>query len=226
MNDFYRVADALARPRIFAIATSPTDRGFHFDSAMLKLETTLHSKVFGVSVEERDEILALPDRPSEVVILYDKPNPAIESNLFKQLKQLDPSHTIFQTHFYASHLALIEIGPCASDLIWRRALKDIDAAVQPSYEEDDGGDHSVVITQRRIRDLVKNWSFMMPNLDASSRGFNVTPKFLKLVQTLKSCESHGAGFRGIVFGKLGGSYQLVGVLNKNSTTTDYCICDS
>lgn len=202
MNDFYRVTDALSRPRIFALATPPADRGFHFDSAMLKLETTLHSKVFGVSVEKREEILALPDRPNEVVILYEKPSHAMESNLFKQLQQLDPSHTIFRKYFYASQLALTEIGSCASDLIWRRALKDIEAVVQPSYEEEDEDGHSVPIIQRQIRDIVKNWSFLMPNLDASSRGFNVTPKFLKLVQTLKSCEFYGAGFRGIVFGKM------------------------
>lgn len=201
MNDFYRVTDALSRPRIFSLATPPADRGFHFDSAMLKLETTLHSKVFGVSVEKREEILALPDRPNEVVILYEKPSHAMESNLFKQLQQLDPSHTIFRKHFYASQLALTEIGSCASDLVWRRALKEIEAVVQPSYEEEDEDGHSVPTIQRQIRDIVKNWYFMMPNLDTSSRGFNVTPKFLKLVQTLKSCKSYGAGFRGIVFGK-------------------------
>jgi endoribonuclease Dicer len=203
MNDFYRVTDPLSRPRIFALATA-VKHGFHFDSAMLKLETTLNSKVFGVSAEKREEILALPDRPNEVVVLYEKPRQSAESRLFKQLHQLDPSHTIFRKHFRASQLALNEIGSCASDLIWRRALKDIEAVVQPWYEEEDETGHSSVpAIQRQIRDIVKNWTFMMPNLDASSWGFNVTPKFLKLVQTLKSCEPHGAGFRGIVFGKPG-----------------------
>lgn len=40
----------------------------------------------------------------------------------------------------------------------------------------------------------------MPNLDFSSREFNVTPKFAKLVQILKACEPQGDVFRGIIFG--------------------------
>ncbi|KAF9469115.1 hypothetical protein BDZ94DRAFT_1208489 [Collybia nuda] len=199
MHDFYRVTDALSRPRVFAIAVPPTEHGFHFDSAMLKLEATLHSKVFGVSAEKRQEILALPDRPNEFVILYDRTSNTVEGRLLRQLELLDPSCNIFRKHFNASRLALSDVGSCASDLIWRRALKDIEVIVQPSYVEEDEEGQSVPMIQRQIRDTVKNWTFMMPNLDASSRGFNVTPKFLKLVQTLKSCKFQGAGFRGIVF---------------------------
>jgi endoribonuclease Dicer len=72
MNDFYRVTDPLSRPRIFAMAIA--DRGFHFDSGMIKLENTLDAKVFGISAEKRAEILALPDRPNEVVVMYDVPS--------------------------------------------------------------------------------------------------------------------------------------------------------
>jgi endoribonuclease Dicer len=203
MNDFYRVTDPLSRPRIFAMAIA--DRGFHFDSGMIKLENTLDAKVFGISAEKRAEILALPDRPNEVVVMYDVPVRATETKLFKQLHRLDPSEDIFRHHFKASRHALAEVGACASDLVWRRALKEIEATVPPWYEEDDdlqaqAGTSVSIADAKRIRDIVKNWDFTMPNLDSSSRGFNVTPKFLRLVQILKSCEPYGEGFRGIVFG--------------------------
>ena len=202
MNDFYRITDPLSRPRIFALAT-PANRGFPFDSATLKLEQTLDSKVVGVSVEKREEILALPDRPNEIVVLYDTPAQPTITNLFRQLQNWDPSESIFRRHFRASRHVLGEVGTCASDLIWRRALKEMESTVSPWYEVDEDEDEespSTARKQRQMWEIVKNWPFTMPNLDPSSRGFNVTHKFLKLVKVLRSCEPYGKGFRGIVFG--------------------------
>jgi endoribonuclease Dicer len=206
MNDFYGVTDALSRPKIFAIVISPPDRKFYFDSGMLKLEAVLDAQVNGISDEKRAEIRALPDRPTEMVVLYDSPVRTVETRLFKELRQLDPNENLFRRHFRAARHALIEVGSCASDLIWRRALKEIEASVVPVYEEDeDDQDQSGLSSDRRrskIRDIVKNWPFAMPNLHSSSRGFNITPKFLKLVKVLKSCEPYGDSFRGLVFGEL------------------------
>ena len=204
MNDFYRITDPLSRPRIFALATPPADRGYPFDSAMLKLEQTLDSKVIGVSEEKRKEILALPDRPNEAVVLYDTPVQPVTTRLFKQLQQCDPSESIFRKQFRASRHVLAELGACASDLIWRRALKDMELTISQWYEDEDEdeGSLSVANKRRKIWDVVKNWPFTMPNLDPSSRGFNVTYKFLSLVRLLKACEPYGEGFRGIVFGKV------------------------
>ena len=204
MYDFYSVTDALARPRIFAMVISPAGRKFHFDSGMLKLESALDAKVFGISEEKRAEILALPDRPIETIILYGPPLRTAETRLFKQLHQFDPAEVLFRRQFRAARHALAEVGSCASDLIWRRALKDIEANVSSTYEEDEDAQSQPSISPEkarvRIRDTVKNWVFTMPNLDPTSRGFNVTPKFAKLVQILKSCKLYGDNFRGVVFG--------------------------
>jgi endoribonuclease Dicer len=206
MNNFYRITDSLSRPHVFALVTPPADRGFPFDSAMLKLEQTLDSKVVGVSAEKREEILALPDRPNEVVVLYDTSIQPATTRLFKQLQQCDPLESVFRKHFRASRHVLAEVGACASDLVWRRALKEMELTVSPLYEEaEEVGDEGLpplADKQRRIWDIVKNWPFTMPNLDPTSRGFNVTHKFLKLVKILKSCEPYGEGFRGVVFGML------------------------
>jgi endoribonuclease Dicer len=198
MNDFYRVTDPLSRPRIFAVVTSST--AIHFDSAMVKLENTLHAKVFGISDEKRKEILALPDRPTEVVVLYE-PHPMAETNLYKQLSQLDQSPALFRHHFRAARYALTEVGACASDLVWRRAFKEIEVNVVPSYDAEGEGDSQPLKAKLDIRDIIKNWAFTMPNLDSTSREFNVTPKFSKLVEILQSCKPSGEAFRGIVFGE-------------------------
>lgn len=205
MNDFYHVADTASRPKIIAVAALPPDRWFHFDSAALKLESALDAKVFGVSDDRRAEILALPDRPNEVVFLYDSSFRKLGTRLFRKLHNLDPSERIFRRHFKAARYALVEVGACASDLVWRRATKEIEANVEPFYEEEEepqpGSIGSPIKIKNKILDLVKNWAYTMPNLDPSSRGFNVTPKFLRLVQILKSCKVYGEAFRGIIFGE-------------------------
>jgi len=204
MNDFYHLADAVARPKIFAVVISPAGRKFHFDSGMLKFECALDARVFGISESKRAEILALPDRPSEMIALYGPPLRTAETRLFKQLRQFDPAEVLFRRQFRAARHALAEVGSCASDLIWRRALKAIEADVPTTYEEDEDAQGQPYISpekaRARVRDTVKNWVFTMPNLDPSSRGFNVSPKFAKLVQILKSCKLYGDDFRGIVFG--------------------------
>lgn len=201
MNDFYKITDSLSRPRIFALASLPSE---HFDSKMLKLEETLDSKVHGVSEEKRAEILALPDRPNEIVILYDGARRSTETRLLKQLHQIDPSESIFRRHYRDSRIAHDDVGPCASDLIWRRALKSIEGDLMPGYndlDEDDTDIPASDLTKLRVYRIVKNWTFNMPNLDVSSRGFNVSHKFMRLVHLLNTFKAHGEGFRGIIFGK-------------------------
>lgn len=203
MNDFYRISDPISRPRVFALMSPTADRRSHFDSKMLKLEQTLDAKVFGATEEKRAEILALPDRPSEIVILYDTAAKASETRLLKQLHQLDPRESVFRRHYHASRNAHEDVGSCASDLVWRRGLKNMEATLIPGYadvDEDDADIPPIEAMKINMYNIVKNWPFSMPNLDSSSRGFNVSHKFLRLVQVLTTFKPLGEGFRGIIFG--------------------------
>lgn len=205
MSDYYRKAPPTTRPRVLALAALPADKRYHFDSKSLKLEQTLDAKVFGISSSKRDEILALPDRPNEIVILYDLVEGVPETRLTKQIRQMDPTQSIFAKYHRASRLAYEEVGPCASDLIWRRAVNDLVHDTEPWFDMADDDEHeapSVDTIKRRIHGLVKNWTYTMPNLDATSKGFNVSHKFSRLVQVLSTFRALGDGFRGIVFGVL------------------------
>jgi endoribonuclease Dicer len=146
----------------------------------------------------------LPYRPCEEVVIYDSPPRITETRLYKQLHKLDPSEVSFRRHFKAARYVLSELGACASDLVWRRALLPVAPGVSPFYKNGDDcqmqSEANAGVTKLAIYDLLKNWPFSMPNFDSSSRGYNVTPKFSRLVQILKSCESYGETFRGIVFG--------------------------
>lgn len=53
----------------------------------------------------------------------------------------------------------------------------------------------------KIRSFLKEWTFTMPNLNPSSKSFNVTPKFAKLIQVLQCFETTGEEFRGLVLGE-------------------------
>ncbi|KAL0949733.1 hypothetical protein HGRIS_009773 [Hohenbuehelia grisea] len=200
MSEFYRAAEHHSRPMIFAIAKAPHDEQDVYDSGLFKLEDVLDAKVFGLTMNRRAELMALPEQPSEIVLLYNPPPQTIDLKLLlNYLHKIDPTESVFAHFFRAARYALLHVGACASDLVWRRALKSMPDNEFGDYARQDG---ESVIEQRlktSMRDAVKNWAFAMPNLDATSRGFNVTPKFLRLVQILKSYEAYGESFRGIIF---------------------------
>ncbi|KAJ7276292.1 hypothetical protein B0H12DRAFT_1227452 [Mycena haematopus] len=155
----------------------------------------------------RSSIITEPDGASccsnEVVIVYDRMRRPTETQLFRRILSLDTSENIFRREFKEARRVAVEVGMCASDLVWRRALKNIDVDISLySEEEDDDGPLEILNkTRAKIRDTIQNWAFTMPNLDPNSRRFNVTPKFLLLVQILRSCEPYREDFRGIVFVK-------------------------
>jgi hypothetical protein len=138
--------------------------------------------------------------PSEIVVLYEPPPKLTFTTLYKQLREVDKEEQYSRRHFSAALHVLSDMGPCASDLVWRRALCDLDASVSQAYNEDDEYAKEYVALFE-TREIIKNWEYTMPNLDPSSRGLNITPKFLKLVQILQSCRPHEDSFRGIVFGR-------------------------
>ncbi|KIJ20171.1 hypothetical protein PAXINDRAFT_126718 [Paxillus involutus ATCC 200175] len=131
-------------------------------------------------------------RPTEVVIQYEPAYANADTKLTQQVRQLDHDESMCRNLFRDAHHALNELGPCASDLVWRRATKE--SGIIPEHDDD-----PMAKAASDIRDLIKNWVFTMPNANPSSRGFNVTPKFSRLIQVLKACEPHGDNFRGIIF---------------------------
>lgn len=101
MLEFYRSALHDERPRIFGIITPPPDTKFCFDINALKLEKLLDATTAGISSDTRDQIIALPDKPNEMVIFYD-PNlkmGKLDTPLLRQLRQIDPNMECFRKEF-------------------------------------------------------------------------------------------------------------------------------
>ncbi|KAF8211200.1 hypothetical protein K438DRAFT_1568952 [Mycena galopus ATCC 62051] len=170
------------------------------------IDSSLAPPLKKVKVDALD-IIVEPDAsccPNEVVLVYDKLHgPSTETELFQRILSLDPAEKIFRRQFKEARRVGAEVGTCAADLVWRRALRTIDVDISLYSEEEDDDSPLEILnkTKAKIRDAIKNWAFTMPNLDPNSRGFNVTPKFLRLVQILRSCEPYREDFRGIVFVK-------------------------
>lgn len=199
MADFYMTIPETSRPRICAIAISSASSPSSFDSKMLRLEEVLNSLVSGVTAERRQEVLDLPDRPDEKVILYDDlTTPQTKTALYQQLLEIDEGRRAVRKYFQAADIAATKLGSCAADLVWKPALKDIEESI-PTWHEDDDSDPSQRI-RLRIRDTIRNWTFSMPNLNPSAPGFNVSRRFLRLLQALEACQSYGESFRCIIFG--------------------------
>lgn len=203
MGDIYRITDNLSRPRTLGLVVVDSPGLLLSGSAMLSIQEVLDSKICDVSTETPNP-LTIPCLPNKAIILYDKTATPAGRILLQEVQQIDPSETVFRNIREASRNALAELGSCASDLIWRRAFKEIDVATQAGSEGVNVRKDSISarILQCNIRELVKDWSFTMPNLDTSSRGFNVTHKFLRLVEALECCKPYGEIFRGIVFSML------------------------
>ena len=180
---------AEGRKRVFTPPSFTPGAGLH--SKRLK---TIHNVASGQPELSRN------GHPSEIVVLYEPPSKLTFTTLYKQLRGVDQEEQYSRRHFSAALHVLLDMGPCASDLVWRRALCDLEASVSQAYNEDD--EHAKeYVALFETREIIKNWDYTMPNLDPSSRGLNVTQKFLKLVQILQSCRPHEDSFRGIVFGK-------------------------
>jgi endoribonuclease Dicer len=164
-------------------------------SSPSKRSKAIHDEPSGQPGPPHNRILP----PSEVVILYEAPSKLTFTPLYKHLREVDQEEKYSRRHFSAALQVLLDMGSCASDLVWRRALPDLDVSVSQAYNEEHAKEYVALF---ETREIIKNWEYTMPNLDPSSRGLNVTPKFLKLVQVLQSCRPHEDSFRGIVFGEL------------------------
>jgi endoribonuclease Dicer len=142
--------------------------------------------------------------PTELVIFFERLAQIPLTPLYRQLHNIDDQEIYLRHYFSASRHVLVEVGACASELVWRRAAGDIESSIVDP-DEDEEPDPAAPQTKERLAKLeilnaIKHWDFSMPNLDPSSRGFNVTPKFLKLAQILKSSQPYGDNFRGLVIG--------------------------
>jgi endoribonuclease Dicer len=185
------VLSAAGRKRAHSSQSSASETNFPS-----KRSKAIHGTAPGRPQLSHDE----PHYPSEVVVLYEPPSKLTFTTLYKQLREVDKEEKYSHRHFSAALHVLLDMGSCASDLVWRRALADLDASVSLAYNEDE--EHAKeYLALFETREIIKNWEYTMPNLDPSSRGLNVTPKFLKLVQILQSCHPHEDSFRGIVFGR-------------------------
>jgi endoribonuclease Dicer len=193
MNNFYSPCPKPLRPRVFALALSGDLARHPFDSRSLELEKTLHAHTYGVPQSKRNHIVGLPDRPNESVVLFDRADNHSPSQLFIKIQAIDPQFPGLRD---AKHIAA-DIGNCASDLIFRGALQELEKEL-PAHNASPA---TTELKQRiQIRDLLRNWTFTMPNINPSSNGFNVSHKLLRLIQTLEACSEFGEDFRGIIFG--------------------------
>lgn len=178
---FCRSPSIFVRPRILAFSSPMTGTEIETMDRLLLAET----------------IYSTPQRlrPLQLVIQYEPIQTRSQSRLTQDIHQLDPGGRICGSLFRDAHCVSQELGPCAGDLVWRRASKEI-----PCILERQDGD-VVEKGASEIRNLIENWNFSMPNPNPSSRGFNLSPKFSRLIQVLKAYEPCGDDFRGIILGE-------------------------
>ena len=75
-------------------------------------------------------------RPTEVVIQYEPAFSVCNTRLTEQIRLLDSSESVPFCNFAVVRCVLQELGPCASDLTWRWAMKEKDLKVEHDNEDD------------------------------------------------------------------------------------------
>ena len=178
---FCRCPSIFARPRILGFSSPMTGADIKTMGRLLLAET----------------IYSTPQRlrPFQVVVQYEPTRTRSQSRLTQNVHQLDPNGRVCESFFRDAHCTLQELGSCASDLVWRRAFKET------GWISEHKSGESLEKATSEIWNLVENWDFSMPNANTSSRGFNVTPKFSRLIQVLRAYEGCGDDFRGVILGE-------------------------
>lgn len=199
MNNFYLTTPAASRPRILAIGLLSNLSSNNFDSKLLRLELLLDCRTYSLSKERRLELSNLRDRPSESVVLYDQPTGkrAPQRCLTKKLLEIDPQMRTGRRFFREAEIAGAKLGSAASDLTWKASAKEIGESI-PTWQENEDFETSDSV-RVRMRSTIDNWTFAMPNLNPTAPGFNVTHRFLRLIQILEACGSYGESFTCIIF---------------------------
>ncbi|KAG6855112.1 hypothetical protein C0991_006041 [Blastosporella zonata] len=205
MESFYLVTDPLSRPRIVGFLDTLAAL-----SVISKLEGNMDCRVLHISDYELD------DRQQEVVVFYEKTTSGFTSTLVNKLLSLNSNDDWFLLHLDDSMAVLDEVGTCASDLLWRRTLKE-----SGDISSDEGNIGNDISTREQIRLRIKNWNFSLPNIDPTSFHFNVTHKFMMLVKVLESCEPYGEAFNKecLNFGENNGRAQTTIHMVQNNAET-------
>ncbi|KAG5716521.1 Dicer-like protein 1 [Termitomyces sp. T112] len=194
MKNFYLATDQLSRPRILGFLPFAPQN--------------VPSEISGLEGITDFKVLHLDDYPfnqpsalfPEVVLFYENISLVVTSTLVKELQSLhltESTDGFIRKHFNDSYTVLDEVGACASDLFWRRTMRESNGSSSCDFR--------VATDQIPLPDSVQNcirdWTFALPNLDPASSKFNVTDKFVMLVKALRLCGPYEEAFRGIIFVK-------------------------
>ncbi|KAI0939123.1 hypothetical protein AcV5_000626 [Taiwanofungus camphoratus] len=169
--------------KFFAVVTGPAN--------LTRLQMVLQAETLYLC-ESRKPITIIDglDYPMELVMLYDRAD-SVTTSLSNQLCQADTAGVIPSRLYKVAHDVFVELGSCGADMFWSHALHDIWKTPLTS------GDATANMAKSAIREVMRSWSFQRPCTDDSSTKHNVSPKFTKLVEVLKTCK-YGEDFRGLV----------------------------
>ncbi|KAF8322084.1 hypothetical protein DL93DRAFT_2051002 [Clavulina sp. PMI_390] len=199
MLDHYHAGAEGDRPRVVGLMPNQSP-----EPPIILVESICDATLFGLANDQRAILRAQIIQPQEIITFYEPSAVKRDTTLCTQLKNMDPDGRVMKQQFAAAAATLRDVGPCASDLVWRRYMITLEQeyrAGEPEPTGDDAADEVASENFRiktKVRSLLKEWTFTMPNLNPSSKSFNVTPKFAKLIQILQCFEQQGDEFRGLV----------------------------
>ncbi|KAF5369839.1 hypothetical protein D9758_001134 [Tetrapyrgos nigripes] len=160
------------------------------EDELLQLETILRGRLHGLNDCERIKFLSGSHNPKEFVVIYDRPSSTPSTPLIQVIQEVDADKNLY-TAEKRYQLVIPQLGTCGADMVLHEALLKVeDVVVSYGLESE---------SSPQMKELVANWNLEPPNLDITSANFNVTPKFIKLLQVLQSCGHYGTDLRAVIF---------------------------
>ncbi|KIP10639.1 hypothetical protein PHLGIDRAFT_494339 [Phlebiopsis gigantea 11061_1 CR5-6] len=126
--------------------------------------------------------------PKPTIVQYDAPSAGQETALYHKLRAMDDQGQLKRFLKWSRKL-LLELGPCAADLLWRQIFL---GSIAEAYASQDF---------ERYRQVVEDWRFDMPSVNPKSTHYNVTPQFTSLLDALRLCGADSHGFNGLIYVK-------------------------
>ncbi|CAK5275583.1 unnamed protein product [Mycena citricolor] len=131
---------------------------------------------------------------AELVLIYDSAAASEDAEeLHRRVAAISPASRVVTKYLKRSRRVASCIGPWPAELVWRHAIEDGSHFLRAAEQEMGLG------ALKDLTQLIRDWEFHEPDLVPSSQGFNVTPKFQRLVEILKASRSEA--FRGIIIVK-------------------------
>ncbi|ODH53084.1 hypothetical protein GX48_00618 [Paracoccidioides brasiliensis] len=217
VKDFYlQMTESQHRPKIFGMTASPVDAKVDVVTAVKSLEMLLDSQI--ATASNLDALRQSVARPTEQEWVYDRLDPAFETDLYKSMHSQFGNISVLKKMFICSLEATSTLGRWCSDWLWTIVLDEpslpkLEGSISRRYIRTSSGNHTkgvdeMIKSLREAVKVIKDHTFYTP-VDCPE---HLSPKVRLLHHQLSKYFERHTDTKCIVFVEKRHSARLLGEL--------------